>query len=80
MVTDIIQIGRMCLNDRITIIIGMIIGEMIVMIQVEKRIEKTIIEGMIAIIRIKITLHLEKMVTGNNIEGDVIRKTAKQKI
>ena len=76
MVTDIIQIGGMSLNNKIMIIIRMITSGTIVMIQVEKRIDKTLIEGMIAIIGIKILLHLEKTVTGNNIEGVVIRKTA----
>ena len=66
----------MSLNDRITIIIGMIIGERIVMIRVEMRIDKTIIKGMIALIEIKITHHLEKMIIDNNIKGIVIRKTA----
>ena len=76
MKVDIIQIVGMRLHYRITIIIGMIIGERIVMIRVEMRIDKTIIKGMIAMIRSKITHHLGKMVTDNNIEGIVIRKTA----
>ena len=62
----------MSLNDRITIIIGMIIGERIVMIRVEMRIDNMIIEGMIPIIGIKISHHLEIMVV-NNIKGVVIR-------
>ena len=74
MVTYIIQIGGMSLDDRITIIIKMITGEPINMIQVKKRIDKTLIEGMIAIIGIKILLHLEKTVTGNNIEGSLLGK------
>mgnify|MGYP006970565767 CR=1 FL=1 len=72
MIGMIIKIIRTC--DRI--MIGMITGRMIVMIRVEMRIDKTIIKGMIAMIRSKITHHLGKMVTDNNIEGIVIRKTA----
>ena len=77
MITVIIQIVGMSLDDRIMIIIGMIIGVMIAMIQVGRRIDKMIIDVMITIIGIKIIHQNQDNGTDNNIKGVVIRKTTK---
>ena len=77
MITDFILIIEISLDDRKMIIIRMIIGETRTIIQAERKIDKMIIDVIIAIIRIKIIHYLEKMATDNNIEGVVIRKTTK---
>ena len=75
-IDQIIDLKRMIDNTRSNgMVLGaiiMIIGVTTVMIQIGRKNGRRII----AIIGIKITRHLVKMVTDNNIEGVVIRKTA----